>query len=56
MDSSLVGCDDGYDVRYEEIRVAAVTGPLQQKPRREEQVRRVPRWLVVLAVLALERE
>jgi hypothetical protein len=27
--------------------------PLQQKPRREEQARRVPRWLVVLAVLAL---
>jgi uncharacterized protein YjbI with pentapeptide repeats len=53
VDSSLVGYGDGYDVRYEEIRVAAETGPLQQKPQWEEQARRVPRWLAVLAVLAL---
>jgi hypothetical protein len=52
VDSSLVGYDGGQDVRDEEQRMAAET---DQTPAtgREEQARRVPRRLVVLAVLVL---
>jgi hypothetical protein len=52
VDPSLVGYDDGQYVREEERRAVGETGPSPAETP-EERARRVPMWLVVLAVLAL---